>query len=167
MADMNECHQNYSMHRSGYSFVWNFLELFLIEMSLFFLSLSTIRYFSSRSANCCIHEKKARSQKTRVKTDTRISSPVSLAATRHFLSLQLPVERMTQIDTKHWEAPAGHEDLALIVHSLSIDIMCDLRKLQVFCWALITVWLVFFSWHNSGGNHGNRSRYSWLRLHQC
>lgn len=56
-----------------------------------------LRYFSSRSASCCIPGKKARSQKTRVKTDTRTSSPVSLAATCHILSLQLPVETMTQI----------------------------------------------------------------------
>lgn len=33
--------------------------------------------------------------------------------------------------------------IALIAHSLSIGIMCDLRKLQAFCCALMTAWLVF------------------------
>lgn len=86
-------------HQSGCSFVRNSPKVFLMA-SPHFLLLSTLRYFSSRSANCCIPGKKARSQKTRARTDTRISSPVSLTATCHFLPLQLPVERMTQIDSK-------------------------------------------------------------------
>lgn len=60
-----------------------------------FVLLSIFRYFSSRSVNCCIPGKKAKSQKTRVKTDTRISSPVSHTAACHFLPLQLPVESDT------------------------------------------------------------------------
>lgn len=63
-------------------------------------SLMFFRYFSSRSANCCIPGKKARRQRTRVKTDTRTSCPVSHAATCHFLSLQLPVERLRRADSR-------------------------------------------------------------------
>lgn len=35
-----------------------------------------------------------------------------------------------------------HKDLALIAHSLSIDIMCDMMKLLTFCCALMTAWLL-------------------------
>lgn len=96
--------QNWLLRYSGNSFVRNFLDLLMktshFPLTLLYLLSSTIRYFSNKSANCCIPGKKARNQKTRVKTDTRISSPVSHAATCHFLSLQLPVETMTQIDNR-------------------------------------------------------------------
>lgn len=45
--------------------------------------------------------------------------------------------------------------------------MGDVRELKAFCPALMTAWPLFFSWHNSGRNPGSRSRYSWVRLHQC
>lgn len=97
-ADMDDRPQIQQLNYSRCSFVSDFMKLFLIKIYMFIyrnlivlpfpfrLLSSTIRYFSSRSANCCIPGKKARSPRTRVKTDTRISSPVSLAATCHFLS---------------------------------------------------------------------------------
>lgn len=73
------------------------------------LCVSATRYFSSRSANCCIPAKRARSRRTRAKTDTRISSPVSGAASCCFLCLSLPVETATQIDARPSSA-MGRED---------------------------------------------------------
>lgn len=103
-----------------------------------------IRFFSNKSASCCIPAKKARSPKTRAKTDTRISCLVSLATTCYFLSLHLPVERMTQTAKSRWGPPAERGDVALIAHSdSSVNIMCDLRKLQAFHSTLIAAWTVF------------------------
>lgn len=95
---------NWLLRYSGNSFVRNFLDPLIktshFPLTLLYLLSTTIRYFSNKSANCCIPGKKARNLKTRVKTDTRISSPVSHAATCRFLSLQLPVETVTQIDNR-------------------------------------------------------------------
>lgn len=83
---------------------WNSVKISYFSFLLSFfpcrLCASASRYFSSRSANCCIPVKRARSLRTRAKTDTRISSPVSGAASRRFLCLSLPVETATQIDAR-------------------------------------------------------------------
>lgn len=107
---------------------------------LFFLVSSTIRYFSSRSASCCIPGKKAKSQKTRVKTDTRISSHVSQAATCRFLSPQLPVETVTQIDERQCRGlsivSSFTFDNSKLINWLSIwkKNVCNSRKLLTFCY---------------------------------
>lgn len=151
----------------------NLGSLIIFLLFCFFHVSSTIRYFSSRSASCCIPGKKARSQKTRVKTDTRISSPVSQTATCRFLSPQLPVERVTQIDERRRRGLSKvsrfTSDNSQPINWLSIW----KKKINVIpgnCWhsvILTTVGFSAFSRHNSCWNQGSRSRCCWFRLHQC
>lgn len=74
---------------------------------------------------------------------------------------------MTQIDTSQRRGPSTKSMTALIAHNLSIGIMGDVGDLKAFCRVLMTAWPLYFSRHNSGRNPGSRSRYSWVRLHQC
>lgn len=149
------------------------MDFLLFETSsnsvFFFLLLSIFRYFSSRSVNCCIPGKKAKSQKTRVKTDTRISSPVSHTAACHFLPLQLPVES----DTNRQRRGLSRACRALLWW-LTAFTLC-LGRGQNLVWShkavdflLCTNSFYFvFSRHDTCWNQGNGSWCSWFRLHQC
>lgn len=119
-------------------FLWSYHLNFLSPLLLF-----TIRFFSNKSANCCTPAKKARSQKTRVKTDTRISCHVRLATSCHFLSLTFLWKEWHKQTADRGPCGAQRCYFDSIKAIAQLGSACDLRQLQVFHCTLITAWIIF------------------------